>query len=115
MRDYSAGVLGRDDLDAEFVKLERRAQRESPGAALVRSADLRYAGQSYELNVPWPVGKRFHQAHKAVYGYSMAGRTVEVVTIRVRATAATPAVRLAKQKATKSAPGPALQIGRAHV
>lgn len=107
VRDYSVGVLGRKDVEVEFVKLERRARRESPGAVLQRSADLRYRGQSYELNVPWPVGKRFHEAHQRVYGYSIPNREVEVVTIRVRAKVSTPAVRLSGS-ATRAAQGPAL-------
>ncbi len=83
VRDYSAGVLGRKNVEHEYARLERRARRESPGAALERSADLRYRGQSYELNVPW--GGDFHREHQRVYGYSSPDREVEVVTIRVRA------------------------------
>jgi N-methylhydantoinase A len=86
VRDYAAGVLGRTEVEAEFARLERRARRESPGAAILRSADLRYQGQSYELNVPWPKGlKSFHEEHHRVYGYSSPERVIEVVTIRVRA------------------------------
>ena len=53
VRDYAAGVLGRDNIEKTFEALEKRARRESPGAHIERSADLRYRGQSYELNVPW--------------------------------------------------------------
>jgi N-methylhydantoinase A len=51
-----------------------------------RSVDVRYAGQGYELNVPWKgdfVG-RFHEAHRQSYGYSDEKRKVEVVNARVR-------------------------------
>ena len=51
-----------------------------------RSVDVRYAGQGYELNVPWQgdfVG-RFHEAHRRSYGYSDEKRPVEVVNARVR-------------------------------
>ncbi len=88
VRDYSAGVLNRTDIEARFRALERQARRESPGAVLARTADLRYAGQSYELNVPWNAanpGAAFHREHRRVYGYADPVRTVEVVTIRVRA------------------------------
>jgi len=108
VRDYSAGVLGRRDLEDGFRNLERRALRESQGATLQRSADVRYVGQSYELNVPWPVGKRFHEAHAKTYGYARPGSEVEIVTIRVRATQVTPPVRLLGAKATKRTQGPAL-------
>ena len=53
VRDYAAGVLGHDNIENNFEALEKRARRESPGAHIERSADLRYRGQSYELNVPW--------------------------------------------------------------
>ncbi len=107
VRDYSRGVLGRKNLEAEFRKLESRALRESPNATLVRTADLRYVGQSYELNVPWP-GDRFHGEHKKVYGYARPDREVEVVTIRVRAIQPTPPVRLRSATPTKPGRGPAL-------
>ncbi len=54
---------------------------------LERSADLRYAGQAYEVRVPVPAGpldaaiaqqvaESFHAAHQALYGYAFAvGRT----------------------------------------
>ncbi|MEP7364336.1 MAG: hydantoinase/oxoprolinase family protein [Acidobacteriota bacterium] len=83
VRDYAAGVLGRTDFEAKFTALERRASKESPGAVMERRADVRYAGQSYELTVPW--GESFHGEHKRVYGYSDESRAVEVVTLRVRA------------------------------
>ncbi|MGH7635188.1 MAG: hydantoinase/oxoprolinase family protein, partial [Gemmatimonadaceae bacterium] len=86
VRDYSAGVLGRSDIETRFAELERRARRESPEAGIERSADLRYRGQSYELNVKYPGSTaRFHREHAKVYGYSHPERDVEVVTIRVRA------------------------------
>jgi N-methylhydantoinase A len=107
VRDYSAGVLGRSDIDDAFAKLERRARKESPEATIERTADLRYAGQSYELNVPWPVGNAFHKAHERVYGYARPDRQVEVVTIRVRARTKTVKPKLAPGQ-TSQGRGPAL-------
>lgn len=70
-----------------------------PGAdgRLSRTADLRYAGQAYEVPVEVPGGEvdaalaelvadRFHAAHQQLYGYSFAGRPdqrVEWVSLRV--------------------------------
>src|SRR5262249_37010032 len=51
------------------------------------SADLRYAGQGFELNVPISralVGQ-FHNEHHRRYGYSQPERSVEIVTLRLRA------------------------------
>jgi N-methylhydantoinase A len=101
VHDYAAGVLGRFDLETKFAALERRARRESPGAQIERSVDLRYRGQSYELNVPWDArdpARPFHREHAKVYGYSTPEREVEVVTIRVRSRQ-----RLAKPKIVRGA------------
>ena len=84
IRDYAQGVLGSQDLDAVFAGLTAQAQGIGK---LERYADLRYAGQSYELTVPWksPGGARraFEQLHERLYGYRMAS-AIEVVTLRVR-------------------------------
>jgi N-methylhydantoinase A/oxoprolinase/acetone carboxylase beta subunit len=92
VRDYAAGVLGKRNVEKMFADLERRARREArsarPGAEIERTADLRYLGQSYELNVPWNNGDPaalFHREHEKIYGYANPDRAVEIVTIRVRA------------------------------
>lgn len=82
-RDYAAGVLNRADIEERFRELETRALEDMPGAQIERTADVRYAGQSYELNVPW--GASFHESHKRTYGYANPERAIEVVTARVRA------------------------------
>jgi N-methylhydantoinase A len=54
---------------------------------LIRSADIRYAGQSYELTVPWNAtdpAAPFHREHQRVYGYANPERAVEIVTLRLR-------------------------------
>src|SRR5260370_17748001 len=92
-RDYAAGVLGLSDIEARFVKLETRARRESPGAEIERTADLRYRGQSYELNVPWRGNRTdgaFHREHQRVYGYSIPERHVEATTTPVPTRTAPP-------------------------
>ncbi len=62
---------------------------------LVRSADLRYHGQAYEVRVELSGGaidaafgqqavEAFHQAHQRIYGYNYRGRQkVEFVNLRV--------------------------------
>jgi len=56
------------------------------------SLDLRYAGQSYELNVPFADDfiAAFHRAHEKRYGYSDRTRGCEVVNVRARFTGRTP-------------------------
>jgi N-methylhydantoinase A len=107
VRDYSAGVLGgkidSGALQKKYKELERRARRDLPGAVLERSADLRYKGQSYELNVPWnpkTIAEPFHREHQRVYGYATPEREVEIVTLRVRARRVMPKLEL-RRDATK--------------
>jgi N-methylhydantoinase A len=96
-RDYSVGALGiglsaSAEFEARFRRLEKLARRDVRGARLERFADIRYAGQSYELTVPWHAGDpsaAFHKEHHRVYGYSDPERATQIVTLRVQATIAT--------------------------
>jgi N-methylhydantoinase A len=59
--------------------------------ALARSADLRYTGQNYELEVPWrsdagALRAGFEARHRRLYGYA-TGESVECVNLRVVARA----------------------------
>jgi N-methylhydantoinase A len=104
VRDYAAGVLGKHNVKKIFADLERRARRESSGAEIERTADLRYLGQSYELNVPWNEGDPealFHREHEKIYGYANPERAVEIVTIRVRARTTLEKPKLARSDAAK--------------
>jgi len=69
---------------------------EEPAIRFTVSADLRYVGQSHELNVPLPemgsTGKpfgalvgAFHVEHQTRFGHSDPDEEVELVTLRVRA------------------------------
>jgi N-methylhydantoinase A len=62
-----------------------------------RSADLRYEGQSYTLNLPWvdPVGTSltFHAAHLQRFGHSLDA-PVELVNVRLRAQGPAPQIDL---------------------
>ncbi|MBI4171629.1 MAG: hydantoinase/oxoprolinase family protein [Actinobacteria bacterium] len=51
-------------------------------------ADLRYAGQSFELTVPVQddLAEAFHHAHEARYGYAERSRPVELVAVRTAET-----------------------------
>jgi len=115
VRDYAAGVLGRENYGSVFRKLEVRARRENPGCILERSADVRYAGQSYELTVPWQdadPGRPFHAHHRKIYGYSDARRPTEVVALRVRARRPSSRIRL---RAAVGVGGTEVERRRIHV
>jgi N-methylhydantoinase A len=60
--------------------------------AVRREYDARYRGQSFELTVahdprPHAVTQRFHDAHRARYGYAVPDEVVEIVSARLTATA----------------------------
>ena len=58
-------------------------------------ADLRYAGQSFELTVPLGerMAERFHLAHEAWYGYADRERAIELVAVRTADVRPAPAHR----------------------
>jgi N-methylhydantoinase A len=79
-------------LAARLRPLERAARRalEREGVhdvRLERTLDVRYAGQGYEVPVPFGSGwlGTFHRRHRRLYGHADPGRAVEVVAVRVRA------------------------------
>ncbi len=88
------------DLDHTLAQLEERATREmevslgvSP-SVLTSSIDARYRGQSHETNVSYQRGAGadrlradFTAAHQLRNGFSLDDHEVEVVTLRVAATA----------------------------
>ncbi len=84
VRDYSRTIMLRaDDSNIEQHFLELEKDRE--GLA-VRSLDIRYAGQGYEIAVPWSADfvEQFHRLHEQHYGYADRQRPLEIVNARVR-------------------------------
>ena len=112
VKDYSQTVLLRfetgsetlvDTLNTGFDELLTRAENEmkpegfTPDQLKIdRSLDMRYEGQSYELNIPYftetgaqVLVQRFHTAHDQRFGYARTDAPVEVVNLRLTATGAT--------------------------
>jgi N-methylhydantoinase A len=121
VKDYSRTVLWRvsgkipdAQLRGEFAGLEKTAAKDFryeawPGKAHYhRSADIRYRGQGYELNLPLTKNllHDFEQEHRRRYGYAHPNREVELVTLRLRAT-------LRTSKTTRVERGTAVRPGRA--
>jgi len=107
IKDFSRTVMlpaGSPLLERHFRELERQGRRDmrsqSIAAIGVRSLDLRYTGQGYELNVPENGGyvARFHRLHRERYGYADEKRPVEVVNVRVRMIGRTGRVPLRKRR-----------------
>ena len=63
-------------------------------------ADIRYAGQSFELTVALGPGlpERFHEAHEERYGYSDRARGLELVAVRTAETRRAPPVEIVGPK-----------------
>jgi N-methylhydantoinase A len=88
----------RDEVRSYVVPLEEAGELPSTG-----EADLRYAGQSFELTVPLgpDLPERFHEAHAARYGYADRARPLELVAVRTAEIVRAPEVRVR---------GPALSV-----
>jgi N-methylhydantoinase A len=109
-RDVQRSVLlSGDDLTAEAIaetvaelgELARQAMRE-PEAELQATFELRYYGQSFELPIatdpdatPERLREAFEGLHEERYGYRDEEQALELVTIRVTATARGVEVELA--------------------
>ena len=122
MRHYSrtvmvsAGAESLKLLESAAKSLERMAtadlKAESSIPILARSLDLRYAGQSYELNVPWEerdltgAERAFHEAHERRFTYSIRDSDVEVVAVRIAATVPSPKPLLEAQEGDPHQPDP---------
>ena len=85
----------RHSADALADQVRAVLERERATAPTLEALlDLRYAGQSYELEIPLPLPvstphlqqalTAFHDHHNRRYGYAMEDRPVEAVTLRVR-------------------------------
>jgi N-methylhydantoinase A len=82
-----------DDLDATGQGRMRAEGVPEDQVRVAYSADMRYVGQAYELEVPIAVPVRrermpeilgaFHAAHERVYGYARPQQPVEFVNFRV--------------------------------
>ena len=96
----------------QLRKLAEQELREIAGdceAIVEYSADLRYLGQSYTLNLPWSEPEKlveaFHRLHESQYGHRMAIE-VELVNLRVRLLGERPEFDLPEwQPAAESQPG----------
>ena len=99
IKDYSQtvmlpGVTPPTQIHDAFGAIEQKGYQDilnegftSGDIILERTLDIRYLGQSYELNVPFSENylADFHRAHQEMYAYSREESEVELVNIRLRA------------------------------
>jgi N-methylhydantoinase A len=98
----AAGVLSALGLVASDQRRDRVRSYVRPLAEVASElpaegeADLRYAGQSFELTVPLgnELAEAFHRAHEERYGYADHGREIEVVAVRTAEVHPGPDLRL---------------------
>ncbi len=75
----------------------RNEQGDTEGSTLTYSAEMRYRGQSFELETALsttdlaagnagPMAKAFHQEHRRIYGHADEAAAVQVVSLRVLVT-----------------------------
>ncbi len=96
--DFGRSVLrpledSEEVVEAAFRELEEKARVEltdaemQESALMLRSVDLRYVGQSYEINVPYgeDLEGRFQRRHEARFGYASEGEAIELVNVRLAA------------------------------
>ena len=69
--------LAQTDLEKQDIK--------SKQAIFLPSLDLRYKGQSYEINVKLQenISHAFHKKHELLYGYAMPNEPLELVNVRL--------------------------------
>ncbi len=119
------GDLTAAALEQAYRKVEGQAKKalatdghSAEAATWRRRADLRYAGQAFELTVEGPaaggasvesLAQRFHAEHLRSYGHNAPAEAVELVNLRVSATvrSSTGAVGRPRRPARRPTVGPA--------
>ncbi len=114
-------------LSGEYRALEARATEQMvsegvPEKDIVfhRTADLRYHGQGYEMEVPLPnknyqgddleaICREFGRIHQDQYGYTMRPETVEIVNLRLTALGLLSKPEIKKEALGQPDPSPALK------
>jgi N-methylhydantoinase A len=117
VKDYSRTVMlktARLDfaaVEVVYATLERRALRDlktegftAERAKLIRSAAVRYVGQSFEIEVPCTkrLEASFHAAHRERYGYADRSRATEIVSLRLRGIGVTNKLKLNRAASLKT-------------
>jgi N-methylhydantoinase A len=92
----------RDTVRSYVVTLAEAGELPAEG-----EADLRYAGQSFELTVPLgdALAERFHDAHAERYGYADGDRPLELVAVRTAEVRAAPALDISGPQLVAEGPG----------
>lgn len=122
-REYSMTIRDPSPRYRDLVNragpMTKRAIRELSTEGISRAqiehelfADMRYRGQSYELEVALTPRfiEEFHSAHQKTFGHSSPDSLVEVVNLRLRSSAAGPSVAPRKIARNGKSPVPVARI-----
>jgi N-methylhydantoinase A len=97
----------------------RRDQGYSGPFTIAHSAELRYRGQSFEIDTPvepdagWrAIAESFHQEHQRLYGHADRAAPIQAIAVRVVVTGA---VTKPEFPRFETRPGPAPEAGRVEV
>lgn len=116
------------DIVESFARLEAQArhwltedQRFAGEARLLPSADMRYRGQSFEIEVPlqpeWlasgdlvAMADAFHAEHERLYGHADRDAPIQAISLRMVIAGAVPAPHFPPQDRVSGAPVPAGEV-----
>ncbi len=126
----SVSELDTNNLNSLYKEMEKTASEELAeqqvkprNMILERKADMRYKGQSYELQVQISgrnltdeditnLRNRFHQEHEEAYGYRIPEEEIEFVSARITALGKVPNPALKKEKHYHKKPETAQKMTR---
>jgi len=126
--ELDAGAPSR--LTAAFTDLSREgaawlAAQGHDGPAQIRlSADMRYAGQSYEIDTaldpdwlsePARIATAFHDTHRRIYDFDDPDGRIEIINLRLSAIGVTPKPDLAEAAPDAGAPATPARHVRVHL
>ncbi|KVX22572.1 hydantoinase/oxoprolinase family protein [Burkholderia ubonensis] len=119
---YPLDAASLDKLSGDLATLEAQAREwiitetgSDEGAEMTVSADMRYRGQSFEVDTPLDpqsildgdiatIAEAFHREHHRLYGHSDAGSAVQVVALRLVISLPTPKPEMPKIAIGKGVP-----------
>ena len=123
--ELTASVLSQLKAAAAAMVQEGRnwlaAQGHAGPADLRFSADMRYVGQSYEIEVPlqpaWleagdpaAIAREFHQTHQRIYDFDDPDGRIEIVNLRLSAIGAGPALSFPETAETDAPASPECEL-----
>ncbi|MDC0335901.1 hydantoinase/oxoprolinase family protein [Pseudodesulfovibrio sp.] len=129
VKDYSRTVMrpacdfSPQTMDPLFADMEKQGQTDllaegvrTPNITHERSIDMRYAGQSFEIIVPFSTDpiEAFQALHEKQYGHRNPDKPVEMVNIRLRSRGRQDTPELHSQPDAGSTPPKAAILGTRH-